>query len=678
MREDILSFITNEASKNSIDGISPEKIRRIVEETERELGYELSGYATIDKPYNQFYTPEMLRGYFPHQKISTEIIQRSSKIKDQIAFRCEKNFTYGELIKETIRFAYVLKNKYKISSGDKIIMDVLSTPDSICAFLAANLIGAQVRPIDPIYGPDQIKKIVYDYEPKLIISNTIQYSNIKDIVSEFKVPVSYISLKGYLPFLPSYKKQLIMLLEKANVLKIKKESKSLWNDFSDDIKSTFGKKIKFSDVAEKYVPNQIAAIFPTSGTTGEAKGVEVTNENFLSNVYKEFSSELDIKDGDSLFNPMPTCSSFFWYTIALAAFLGVTTSLSPLFDAKASPKQISEDESSWVLLGPIIINELCNYIESYDSNDSSLSKIIERIEKIVLKNDGISSIEKIKGKSHYISGGDLLSLDLEKRAKALGLEINNNLGTSENTGPSTNPNGGLKNHRGYYEGSVGICLPGNDMAIFGFDEENDSPDFDSLDYEKGLKYFEIGEICFSVNNANVFHGYFANPSATNQAKIEHRDGSYWYHSGDLGYMDPAGHVFVCGRKSGLIVRDGHKVWAPKIEKIAKKVKGIKDCAIIGVPDVKEKETPACFIVFDDDVNEGQKNKIVNLFYSMVLESLDEKHIPTYWKELEQIPRNLMTKAKISELNKIYEEDIAQNAQTTSKGIIKKIPFFSKK
>ena len=175
----------------------------------------------------------------------------------------------------------------------------------------------------------------------------------------------------------------------------------------------------------------------------------------------------------------------------------------------------------------------------------------------------------------------------------------------------------------------------------------------------GQMYYEVGEICFKASNPNVFAGYFNNPEATAQTILTHSDGSVWYHSGDLGYMDPAGHCFCCGRKSGLIVRDGHKVWAPKIEIVAKNIAGIDDCAVIGVPDAKENEVPACFIVFSDGVNPQQKNAIVREFYSNVLSSIDEKHVPTYWKELDAIPRNLMAKAKIPELNEIYEDDISQ-------------------
>lgn len=669
MRKDVLKEIASLAAMNSVDGIDEEKIQKMIDSTEKTLGVELSGYATIDKPYRQFYTKQMLESEYPKDKISTAILKRALTNSTKVAYRCERNLTYGELYDEVINYAYVLKNKYKIQKGDKIIMDVLSTPDAISAFLAANLIGAEIRPIDPIYSPQQINKILVDYDPKVIICNALHYENIKKAIGERNIPVNYIRLRSNMPFLSKTKKALINSLESANEVKMKLEKANNFNSFEKDLKSIANKNIKIEDVMSEYVPNEIAAIFSTSGTTGTAKGVEVTNENFLSNVHKEYISGFDIKDGDSLFNPMPTCSSFFWYTIAFASFLGVTTSLSPVFDAKVSTKQIAKDESTWVLLGPIIINQLCDFIDNYE-NLISDDKFVTKIKKILLKEKNKKIVESIKGKSHYISGGDLLSIDLEKKAKARNLVIHNNLGTSENTGPSTNPNGVIRGGIDYYEGSVGVPLPGNDVGIFLFDEENDLPALDAPNYVKGLKYYEVGEICFDGKNPNVFQGYYQNEKETNKTILKHADGTVWYHSGDLGYIDPAGHMFCCGRKNGLIVRDGHKVWAARIENVTKEVDGIRDCAIIGVNHEKEKEAPAMFIVFKEDIQQDKKEETINKVYSQIEKKLDNKHVPVYWKELDEIPRNLMAKTRISELKKIYDESNRNNNDGPQKTIKK--------
>ena len=649
MKNEVLNFVLDNAKNNSIDKVPKERVEQLVNETESALGKELTGYISVDKPYEQYYTPEMLADNYPRNTIGLEVLSRADAIRDRVAFKCDGDFTYGELCDETLKYAYILKNKYNIKKGDYIVMDVLSTPDAICAMVAANVVGARVRPIDPIYGVEQISAIIDEYNPKMIISNPLQFASMSKAIGDKNIPVSYILLKDNMPFVSAVKKGIINLIEKTCTSKLIKGKK--WNSFHQEVNSINLEDAKLEELAEKYIPNEIAMVFPTSGTTGEAKGVEVTNENFLSNVYKEYISDFEIDDGDALFNPMPTCSSFFWYCIVLATFLGVTTSLSPLFNAKNSPQQIAEDESSWILLGPIIINQICNYIEN--GSKEKYDNIVEYVKYKLFDSKRTENIQSLMNKKKLVSGGDLLQLDLEKRAVEMGLPINNNLGTSENTGPCTNPNGGMRNGRGYYLGCVGVPLPGNDVVIFKYDEENNRPAFDDENYNKGLQYYEIGEICYSCNNPNVFQDYYNNEKATNDTKLYHDDGSYWYHSGDLGYMDPAGHLFCCGRKFGLIVRDGHKVWAPKIENVIKSSKGIADCAVIGVEDVIDKEVPAAFIVFDEDVNEEMKNTIKNRITSEILRSLDSKHVPTTWIEIESIPRNLMQKAKIGELKEMY-------------------------
>ena len=325
MKNEMLQFIIEQASKNSLDEIDEEKVKKLVIETEKNLKSELSGYATIDKPYNQFYSSEVLNKEFPKEKIATAVLKRAQKMRDMTAYICEQEFSFGQLYDNTLKYAHILKNKYHVKSGDRIVMDVLSTPDAICAFLAANLVGAKVRPIDPIYSVEQIEHILTEYDPKMVICNALHYGNMKKAIKDRNIPVSYTKLKGYLPFVPKAKKQVINTIEHINEIKMHK-SKDNWSNFLDELATVKDKEVTLEEFSSYFTPNEVATIFSTSGTTGEAKGVEVTNENFLSNVYKEYYSDFDLNPGDSLFNPMPTCSSFFWYVISLAAFLGISTS----------------------------------------------------------------------------------------------------------------------------------------------------------------------------------------------------------------------------------------------------------------------------------------------------------------------------------------------------------------
>lgn len=656
MKEEIIENIFKQAQQNFARPISKEEIIKIIDETENKLGFELSGYAKQDKPYRQFFDEKTLNSTFPNKRIASVVIEKANEVKDVIAYRSGKTVTYGELSDNILKYASILKNNCNVGSKDIIVMCTPSVIEAIYVFFAANLIGAIVRPLDPISNKETIEKCVKESNSKCLVTLDLSYSKLKDIKVD---NVMYLPIADSIPFASKSQKVLLKLLEKISLLKIKMDKNSKWRSFDELLSKLNAEKLNIYDFEEPFRKDEIAAIFPTSGSTGESKGVEITNENCLSSVYKQLYSKFDIDKTDSLFNPMPPSSSYFWYDIVLAAVWQVTTSLSPLFNPKKCAEEILKDESTVVLVGPLLIQRICDYIENMDKKGVKID---------------------LSKKKHFISGGDLLELNLEKRANKIlkkcgsNSVIENALGTSETCGPALNPNGVLKNKDTYYEGSVGVVFPGNEMAIFKFDEENNERNIQDENYNRGVMYYEAGEICYNANNPNVFRGYYNNKKSTEETIITHSDGTKWYHTGDLGYMDPAGHSFCLGRKYGLIVRDGHKVWAPKIENIVKSVQGVKDCAIIGVSNKKEKETPACFIVYEDYLTQEMKNNINLELKGKILSQLDNFHMPTHYIELSEIPRNLMMKAKIKELKEIYDKLSVEEQPKRKKLIFNKTIF----
>ena len=109
MKNEMLQFIIEQASKNSLDEIDEEKVKKLVIETEKNLKSELSGYATIDKPYNQFYSSEVLNKEFPKEKIATAVLKRAQKMRDMTAYICEQEFSFGQLYDNTLKYAHILK-----------------------------------------------------------------------------------------------------------------------------------------------------------------------------------------------------------------------------------------------------------------------------------------------------------------------------------------------------------------------------------------------------------------------------------------------------------------------------------------------------------------------------------------------------------------------------------------
>ncbi|MGY9106498.1 MAG: AMP-binding enzyme, partial [Alphaproteobacteria bacterium] len=99
--------------------------------------------------------------------------------------------------------------------------------------------------------------------------------------------------------------------------------------------------------------------------------------------------------------------------------------------------------------------------------------------------------------------------------------------------------------------------------------------FDKKDQE--MPQGERGEIV--IRGHNVMKGYYRNPEATAEAL---RNG--WFHSGDIGYIDEDGDVFIVDREKDMILRGGYNVYPREVEEVLYKHPAIMEAAVIGIPD----------------------------------------------------------------------------------------------
>jgi long-chain acyl-CoA synthetase len=102
-----------------------------------------------------------------------------------------------------------------------------------------------------------------------------------------------------------------------------------------------------------------------------------------------------------------------------------------------------------------------------------------------------------------------------------------------------------------------------------------------------------GEIC--VKGPNVMLGYWRRPAESAQSL---RGG--WFHTGDIGYVDEDGYVFLVDRLKDMINSAGFKIWPREVEEVLFTHPAIKECAVVGLPDEMKGEIPAAFVVLRDD------------------------------------------------------------------------------
>ena len=219
-----------------------------------------------------------------------------------------------------------------------------------------------------------------------------------------------------------------------------------------------------------------------------------------------------------------------------------------------------------------------------------------------------------------ISGGAPLDKRVAKGFNEMGIKLVQGYGLTE-----TSPVIAAENDRKIKYGSIGYPM------------DNVEVEFENKD-ENG-----IGEL--KVKGPNVMLGYYENPEATKEVL---KNG--WFYTGDLGYMDKEGFLFITGRKKDMIVlKNGKKVFPEEIETLINRLEEVEECMVFGMPNKKDKND----IILS-----------VKIVYNK--DYIKEKYPNIKKEELEKIIWN-----KIKEINKTFPPyKYIKNMILTDKELIK--------
>lgn len=164
------------------------------------------------------------------------------------------------------------------------------------------------------------------------------------------------------------------------------------------------------------------------------------------------------------------------------------------------------------------------------------------------------------------------------------------------------------------------------------------------DNDKEVPPNGLGEIC--LKGPKVFKGYWKNPKATEETI---RNG--WFHTGDIGRLDPDGFLYIMDRKKDMIISGGENIASPEVERVIYSLPQVLEAAVVGIPHPKWLEVPMAYVVLRKGENITAEEIINHLSKEMA-----KFKVPKIIEFLEALPRNPSGKVLKRELRAKYLAD----------------------
>lgn len=172
------------------------------------------------------------------------------------------------------------------------------------------------------------------------------------------------------------------------------------------------------------------------------------------------------------------------------------------------------------------------------------------------------------------------------------------------------------------------------------------------DFDNVLPIGHVGEICAS--GPNIMAGYWNKPELTEETL---RGG--WLHTGDMGYMDNDGYIYVVDRKKDMIVSGGENVYSSEVEAALYTSENVLECAVIGVPDNQWGEAVTAFVVKSDEAASKSEDELSTELIEHMRTRLAAYKVPKQVHFRDQLPKSATGKIQKLELRKEFWGDRTQ-------------------
>jgi long-chain acyl-CoA synthetase len=484
-----------------------------------------------------------------------------------------------------------------VVKGARIGLCLPNTPYFIIMYYAILKAGGIVVNFNPLYTEREIAAQARDAGVSIMVS--IDLAMIHDKIGSLAAQGLFerVIICSMAAALPGMKSVLFRLLKAKELAKIAETAPYI--RFSRLI----GGAVKPSPVAIDPI-RDIAALQFTGGTTGIPKAAMLTHVNIAANVQQILEASPPMQKGaERIMGVLPLFHVFAMTTVMnFGIAIGAELVLLPRPDMKLLMATIKRKRPTILPGVPTLFTGICNIADA--EADFSFIKFC-------------------------ISGGAPIAGEAAESFERLsGCAILEGYGLSE-TSPvvTSTPPGGVR------RGAAGVALPGTTIEIR-------DPEHPEILMPAGDK----GEIC--IRGPQVMAGYYNRPDETAKVMVKG-----CLRTGDIGYLDPDGYLFIIDRIKDLILCGGYNVYPRVIEEAAYQHPAVQDAIAIGIPDPYRGQAPKLFVVLRSghDVT-GDELK------AFLMEQLNKIEMPKAIEIRDALPKTMVGKLSKKEL---VAEEIAK-------------------
>jgi long-chain acyl-CoA synthetase len=529
--------------------------------------------------------------------VHEQVLAACAKAPDAVAldFLGSKT-TFGELAEAINAFCGALQAQYGIKKGSRVALLLPNTPFYVIAYYAVLKAGGIVVNCNPLYTVHELTHICSNAGAEVLVTLDLKQMWVKAEALQQAGHVKKIIACHFPQALPMLKRILYSIAKRSDLSPITPSATVAW--FHDLVDRDDAPTAVTIDATKDVAVQQY-----TGGTTGLPKGAMLSHANIAANM-----SQIDFW-GCGLFYPPSKVVAIlpFFHIFAMTVCMnvplcnGAPVIMMPRFEMKGFLELLKKNR-------PNVLPAVPTLIQALSKLNAEQAKLLDCLDVV-------------------ISGGAALPSEARGQFARVSKAI-------------------LAEGYGLTEASPVVCcaalrVPSKPMSI-GLPVPETDIRFIDIESMQAAKLGERGEL--QVKGPQVMLGYYDNPEATRDVFM---DG--WLRTGDVGYIDEDGYVFLVDRIKDLIISSGFNIYPRTIEEALMAHAAVDEANVIGVKDEYRGEAAIAFVKLkaEQTISEGELKKFIG-------ERLNKLEMPREIIFKDQLPKTLIGKLSKKELREEYQ------------------------